>query len=158
MQTYSSLRSSSSIAVDAAARRLPPLLRARPRRSPALHARAMATPAAGGGSLPTGYLYHELYMWHNPGPWGSMKKNIQSTKHYENAETKRRLHNLVAVSGLMEHLKQLKPRPATVAELERRVPAACCGRAGGRACSSASVLRWPPGPSPGACPAAAGKR
>ena len=30
-----------------------------------------------------------------------------------------RLHNLVSVSGLMDQLQLLKPRPATIAELSR---------------------------------------
>lgn len=82
--------------------------------------------AAGNGSYTavparsmTGYLYHELYFWHCPGPWGNLKQYIQPTRHPEHTETKRRLHNLVSVSGLLDDLQVLKSRPATFAELIR---------------------------------------
>jgi hypothetical protein len=39
----------------------------------------------------------------------------------ENVETKRRMHNLVVASGLIEKLIPLKPRMATEDELERCV-------------------------------------
>eukprot|EP00879_Flechtneria_rotunda_P023178 GHRR01024504.1.p1 GENE.GHRR01024504.1~~GHRR01024504.1.p1 ORF type:complete len:429 (+),score=116.86 GHRR01024504.1:183-1469(+) len=67
----------------------------------------------------TGYLYHELYFWHNPGPIGSLQNYLQPVQHFEHTETKRRLHNLLDVSGLLDQLKVLKPRPATLAELTR---------------------------------------
>lgn len=67
-----------------------------------------------------------LYFWHQPGPWGSLRKHVQPTRHYETAETKRRLHNLLSVSGLTEQTKLLKPRPATAAQLSRCV-GACLG-------------------------------
>ena len=41
---------------------------------------------------------HELYFWHNAGPWGSLATHVQPTQHYEQAETKRRMHNLLQVS------------------------------------------------------------
>ncbi|KAF6262071.1 hypothetical protein COO60DRAFT_1268392 [Scenedesmus sp. NREL 46B-D3] len=67
----------------------------------------------------TGYLFHELYFWHEPGPWGNLKQYVQPTRHPEHAETKRRLHNLVSVSGLLDQLQVLKPRPAAGSELLR---------------------------------------
>ncbi|KAI8475598.1 MAG: histone deacetylase [Monoraphidium minutum] len=67
----------------------------------------------------TGYLYHELMFWHNAGHFGSVKRRIQPARHVEHSETKRRLHNLVAVSGLMDQLALLAPRAATAAELSR---------------------------------------
>lgn len=42
---------------------------------------------------------------------------LQPVEHYEDVETKRRLNNLVHVSGLIDSLNQLKARPATKAEL-----------------------------------------
>ena len=42
---------------------------------------------------------------------------LQPTPHYEDVETKRRLNNLIHVSGLIDSLHQLKARPATKAEL-----------------------------------------
>lgn len=67
----------------------------------------------------TGYLVHELYFWHNAGHMGSVKHHIQPARHLEHPETKRRLHNLISLSGLLDHLKLLKPRPATLKELTR---------------------------------------
>lgn len=40
--------------------------------------------------LPTGYLYHELYFWHNAGCVQSLSKRIEAWRHWENPETKRR--------------------------------------------------------------------
>ena len=70
----------------------------------------------------TGLVWHELYMWHDTGtaawviPPGL---TVEPLKHIENADGKRRLRNLVEVSGLLEHLVQLKPRPATEGEVLR---------------------------------------
>jgi acetoin utilization deacetylase AcuC-like enzyme len=44
---------------------------------------------------------------------------MQPTRHVEHPETKRRLHNLLAVSGLLDRLTPIKPRPATERELAR---------------------------------------
>eukprot|EP00798_Chlamydomonas_sp_ICE-L_P009637 gene9637-7550_t len=53
-------------------------------------------------------------------PQGSLQSlYLEPAKHWENVETKRRFHNLVAVSGLLDQLHPLKARPATVAELSR---------------------------------------
>eukprot|EP00877_Chromochloris_zofingiensis_P008849 jgi/Chrzof1/4217/Cz14g03140.t1 len=58
-------------------------------------------------------------MWHDAGPLLNSRKGLQPCKHFENAETKRRLHNLVGASGLLDSLHQIKPRPATDSELQR---------------------------------------
>lgn len=42
---------------------------------------------------------------------------LQPTDHYEDVETKRRLNNLIHVSGLIDYLTPVKARPATKAEL-----------------------------------------
>ena len=66
----------------------------------------------------TGFYYHELCMWHDPGNhsmFDSMGLNFQPATAYENAETKRRLKNLLDVSGISDQLdrrsaeKALKP-------------------------------------------------
>lgn len=39
-----------------------------------------------------GYLWHELYAWHNAGPIANSAKGLQPLLvHFENAETKRRM-------------------------------------------------------------------
>lgn len=66
----------------------------------------------------TGYVYEERYMWHNP--WGCQYSPlVQPFKHWEGAETKRRFHNLLLVSGVYTHLKHLQPiKPASDDQIE----------------------------------------
>lgn len=68
--------------------------------------------------MTTGYLYHEIFGWHDTGThaglWPSNPAaGIQPFAHFENAETKRRLHELVVVSGLIDSLERIRPVPAT---------------------------------------------
>jgi acetoin utilization deacetylase AcuC-like enzyme len=70
----------------------------------------------------TGFVWHELYMWHDTGTGAAVMPaglTVQPLGHIESAESKRRIRNLLEVSGLMDHLVQLKPRAATEAELLR---------------------------------------
>jgi len=70
----------------------------------------------------TGLAWHELYMWHDTGTAAWVMPpglTVEPLKHIENADGKRRLRNLIEVSGLLEHLVQLKARPATEAEILR---------------------------------------
>jgi acetoin utilization deacetylase AcuC-like enzyme len=65
-----------------------------------------------------GYVFEELYMWHNPGVMPG-PKYLEPTEHWENHETKRRLNNLVGVSGLDEHVSRIRARPASRDEITR---------------------------------------
>ncbi len=72
--------------------------------------------------MTTGLVWHELYMWHDTGTgaWVTPASlTVQPLGHIESAEGKRRIRNLVEVSGLIDHLVQLKPRPATEDEILR---------------------------------------
>jgi acetoin utilization deacetylase AcuC-like enzyme len=72
--------------------------------------------------LATGFVFHELYLWHNTWNFAQVfapSLTIQPGEHAENPETKRRLRNLVEVSGLLDHLVALKPRYATEDEIAR---------------------------------------
>jgi len=74
--------------------------------------------------MATGYLYHEVFGWHDTGSHaGAFPSNpaagLQPFIHMENAETKRRFHELVVVSGLIDHLVRLAPRQATDEEILR---------------------------------------
>ncbi|HKF18504.1 MAG TPA: class II histone deacetylase [Candidatus Dormibacteraeota bacterium] len=72
--------------------------------------------------MATGLVWHELYMWHDTGTAAWVMPpglTVEPLKHIENADGKRRLRNLVEVSGLLEQLVQLKPRPATETEILR---------------------------------------
>ncbi|MCP5199782.1 MAG: class II histone deacetylase [Gammaproteobacteria bacterium] len=72
--------------------------------------------------MPTGFVFHELYLWHNTGnlagvmPYGNP---VEPYEHAENPDTKRRIRNLMAVSGLLDQVTEIKPRPATEAEVLR---------------------------------------
>ncbi len=70
----------------------------------------------------TGWVAHELYMWHNTGnyagpmPFGNP---VQPDIHAENPETKRRFRNLMEVAGLTPKLHAIAPREATEEEILR---------------------------------------
>ena len=72
--------------------------------------------------MATGFLYHELYMWHNTPnfagviPYGNP---VQPYEHAENPETKRRFRNLLDVSGLLKQLTTIEAREATDEEILR---------------------------------------
>ena len=83
-------------------------------------------------------------MWHDTGTSAWVMPaglTVEPFAHIENADGKRRIRNLVEVSGLMEHLVQLKPRTATEAEILRlhtreyvdRIKKASAERGGGHA-------------------------
>ena len=72
--------------------------------------------------LTTGLVWHELYMWHDTGTsaWVTPAGlTVEPLRHIENPDGKRRIRNVVEVSGLMDHLVQLKPRAATENEIGR---------------------------------------
>ena len=70
----------------------------------------------------TALVYHERFLWHDPGsaasviPAGGM---VEPGPHAESPERIRRLNGLIEVSGLGERLERLRPRPATLEELRR---------------------------------------
>lgn len=77
--------------------------------------------------MATGFVFHELYMWHNTWNWNQVFQpslTVQPGEHAENPETKRRIRNLVEVSGLLDHLKLIRARPATEDEIGRVHPRA----------------------------------
>lgn len=72
--------------------------------------------------MATGWVCHELYFWHDTGHYASVfpaSLTVEPGVHAENPQTKRRLRNLVEVSGLLDHLTLIRPRAATEDELAR---------------------------------------
>jgi acetoin utilization deacetylase AcuC-like enzyme len=73
--------------------------------------------------MTTGYLWHEVFGWHDTGTGPLMGPDpaagVQPHAHLAHPDTKRRLHELVAVSGVLDHLTRVSARPATEAELLR---------------------------------------
>jgi len=70
----------------------------------------------------TGFLWHEYFAWHSYGvaagnlPAGGF---VQPGVHFDNPETKRRLRNLLEVTGLLDQLEPLRSRLATDEEMLR---------------------------------------
>ena len=73
--------------------------------------------------MKTGFIYHELYMWHNTGNFAGVMPDgnpVQPGMHVENPDTKRRFRNLLEVSGLLDSLEVIQPtKPATEDQLLR---------------------------------------
>lgn len=70
----------------------------------------------------TGLVWHELFMWHDTGTaagWVPPSLVVEPDTHVESPATKRRIRNLLEVSGLLEQLVRVDPRPATDGELCR---------------------------------------
>jgi acetoin utilization deacetylase AcuC-like enzyme len=69
----------------------------------------------------TGFVWHELYMWHDTGTYAGVLPSgrgiLEPEENTENVATKRRIKNLLDVAGLTEQLVPIRPRPATLAEL-----------------------------------------
>ncbi|MGZ0703084.1 class II histone deacetylase [Pseudomonas piscis] len=70
----------------------------------------------------TALVWHELYMWHSTGNHAGLFApglQIQPGLHFENPESKRRLKNLLDISGITEQLLLVKPKAATDEQLLR---------------------------------------
>jgi acetoin utilization deacetylase AcuC-like enzyme len=70
----------------------------------------------------TGLAWHELLMWHDTGhaaQWVSPGLTVEPDEHVESPAAKRRIRNLLDVSGVLAQLTPIEPRAATVEELER---------------------------------------
>ena len=73
--------------------------------------------------MATGYVWHELYAWHDTGrnmnghaPAGLTS---QPFAHFESPESKSRFAGLVEVSGLLDELVRIPPGQATEEDLRR---------------------------------------
>ena len=70
--------------------------------------------------MKTGIVFHELYLWHHTGnhadyvPYGFP---VEPFHHLESPDTKRRIKNLMEVSGLYNKLIPITPRKATKEEI-----------------------------------------
>ena len=70
--------------------------------------------------MKTGLVFHELYLWHHTGnhadyiPYGYP---VEPLHHSESPDAKRRIKNLLEVSGLYEKLFKISPRKATKDEI-----------------------------------------
>ena len=72
-------------------------------------------------SKKTGFVYHELFAWHDTGNWSLFLPPgfpIQPM-HVEHPETKRRFKNLLDASGFINELKIVEPIAATDEDILR---------------------------------------
>ena len=75
--------------------------------------------------MATGFVWHERMMWHDTGRQAGISFSDAAgwlepdSRHVESVETKRRFRNLLEVSGLLDSLVTIRPRPATVEEVCR---------------------------------------
>jgi len=73
--------------------------------------------------LPTGLVWHERFMWHTTGVAGgaiAVGGHVEpGLFHIENPGAKRRIRNLLEVSGLLDELVQIRPREASEEEMRR---------------------------------------
>lgn len=71
--------------------------------------------------MTTGWLWHEIYGWHDTGTVAGYHSGpgVQPFQHFESAESKTRFASLVEVSGIVHHLTRLEARPASEEELLR---------------------------------------
>lgn len=70
--------------------------------------------------MSTGFVWHERFMWHDTGSAAAFLPSggfVEPDRHVESPESKRRLRNLLEVSGLLGELVPLVPRAATREEL-----------------------------------------
>lgn len=76
--------------------------------------------------MATGYIWHELYGWHETGlqNWlGTDGHPTMPLQHFDSPESKIRMHSFVEASGLIDHLVRLPVTPVTEADLLRVHPA-----------------------------------
>lgn len=70
----------------------------------------------------TAFVWHELYMWHDTSTYAGLYRpglTVQPLQHYESPEPKRRIRNLLEVSGLLDQLQRVAPSDAEDADLLR---------------------------------------
>jgi acetoin utilization deacetylase AcuC-like enzyme len=73
-------------------------------------------------NMSTGFVWHERYMWHDTGSLAGILppgEGVQPDRTFEHPDTKRRMRNLIEVSGLLEVLTPIAPRLASEEELLR---------------------------------------
>lgn len=72
--------------------------------------------------MTTGYVWHELYGWHDTSTFAGFlapSTTVQPYQHAESPESKQRFNSLVEVSGLADQLVRLKAVPATKEDVLR---------------------------------------
>lgn len=69
---------------------------------------------------PLGFISHELFYWHDTGRWAGVYAPgplSQPLQHVESEGSKRRVESLLAITGVLDQLQRIAPRPATDEEI-----------------------------------------
>ncbi|ABO59677.1 class II histone deacetylase (plasmid) [Burkholderia vietnamiensis] len=70
----------------------------------------------------TGFVWHDLYAWHDTGTYAAFMRpglTVQPHQHIEHPDSKRRFAELISVSGMNDHLVNIRPELATREDLLR---------------------------------------
>lgn len=67
----------------------------------------------------TGFVFSERYLWHETNSQADLSEWVQPSLPAEGPEAKRRIRNLLDVTGMLDRLVKVDPRPATREEIER---------------------------------------
>jgi acetoin utilization deacetylase AcuC-like enzyme len=70
--------------------------------------------------MPTGYVWEEIYGWHNTGNSAGAHPaglNAQPYEHFESAASKIRLASAIEVSGLIKNLTRIRAHQASVEDI-----------------------------------------
>lgn len=75
-------------------------------------------------ALKTGFVWNELYAWHDTGNYAGVLQPdpaafLQPDDHHENPKTKRRFKNLLDASGFIKQLHMVESREATTGQILR---------------------------------------
>ena len=69
--------------------------------------------------MTTGFVFAERYLWHETGSWSDLSEWLQPSSQPEGPEAKRRIRNLLEVTGVLSQLTLIPPRAALRDEIER---------------------------------------
>ena len=72
--------------------------------------------------MATGYVWHELYGWHDTSSHAGLLPPsliMQPYHHFESPESKQRFHSLLEVCGLIDHLTRIEPKQASDEDILR---------------------------------------
>ena len=72
--------------------------------------------------MKTGFLCHELYMWHDTRSaalFAPAGLTVEPDEHIESPKSKRRFRSLLEVAGMMDIVEPIRPEPATITDVTR---------------------------------------
>ena len=68
--------------------------------------------------MKTGFLCHELYMWHDTRSaalFATAGLTVEPDEHVESPKSKRRFRSLLEVAGMLDIVQSIRPEPAIIA-------------------------------------------